>query len=928
MNKSKELHHLKQSIWFDNIDRKLINNGWLKEQIEKDVIYGLTSNPSIFKKSISGGEAYSLDIQSMSIAGLDTKKIFEELVIKDIQGVADLLKPTYLETNRIDGYVSLEVDPALANDTARTVAEAKRLWKLVDRKNLMIKIPATPAGILAIRETIAYGINVNVTLIFFVQRYLEVIDAYMSGLEERMDVNLPIDEIHSVASFFVSRLDVKLESKISELILSGNITEKDYQPYLGKPAIINSLYAYQEFEKSINTERFMKITNKQGNIQRPLWASTGTKNAAYSDVLYLEGLILPHTVNTVPPKTLSAFLDHGTCKLVDYSTGKENYFTMMKALGNLGVKFSKIWAELEEEGVAAFSSAQEELIAAIESKRSSIMESLKGIEIPLKERIEKLKSEEFSRKFFTPVTSLWTNDPYEAEEIIHRLAWIDAPILSRKIVAEAEKLLSEVKKDNFSHALVLGMGGSSLAPEVFSKIYKNESGIQISILDSTNPLQIDEKVKEIPIDKTLFVISSKSGTTAEVRALFAYFWDLVGKTDKEWTGGHFIAITDPGTQLEDLGKEMRFRKIFNSDPDVGGRYSALIAFGIVPAVLAGVNGNVLLDSAAQMRIMCSQSTSVEKNPGFILGSVLAEANLADRDKLTILTDVPFRAFGSWLEQLVAESSGKTGKGIVPIDIEPKLPVNEYSKDRIFYYLRSDGELDEFINTLVENNHPVIVSPLEEKYDLGGEIYKWEIAIATACSIIGVNPFNQPNVQESKTIANEMIQAYKNNPILAEKDILYSDDSFVLFGKLDKVINEKSLKTITSQFLTPTKGDYIAINAFLPRNDAFEDMLQQLRKKILRKYRVPVTFGFGPRFLHSTGQLHKGGRNNGIFLIITQDSTVDLQIPDEGMSFNTLERVQALGDMKALEQNGRRVMRIHLKAHSLSLSNLDRLFEEN
>ena len=928
MNKSKELHKLKQSIWFDNIDRKLINDGWLKEQIKDGVIFGLTSNPSIFKKSISGGGTYSLDIQTMSIAGFDTKKIFEELVAEDIRGVADLLKPTYLKTNRIDGYVSLEVDPALANETARTVTEAKRLWKLVDRKNLMIKIPATPAGIFAIRETIASGINVNVTLIFSVQRYLEVINAYMTGLEERIDTNQPIDEIHSVASFFVSRLDVKLESKISELIQSGNITEKDYQSYLGKPAIINGLYAYHEFEKSINAERFMKISENQGNIQRLLWASTGTKNDKYSDVLYVEGLILPHTVNTVPPKTLSAFLDHGTCKVVDLSSAKEEFLNMIKDLENLGVDFPKVWAELEKEGVAAFSNAQKDLISVLDSKRYLIIEALNGLKTPIKERVKKLKSEDFSRKYFVPVTSLWTNDPSEAEEIIHRMGWVDAPIVSREIVSEAEKLLSEVKSEGYSHALVLGMGGSSLAPEVFSKVFKNESGIHLTILDSTDPMQIDKKVKEIPVDKTLFILSSKSGTTAEVRTLFAYFWGLVERIDRNLPGDHFIAITDPGTQLEDLGNEKKFRKIFNADADVGGRYSALIAFGIVPAVLAGVDGHALLVSANQMREKCGESIPVEKNPGIILGIMLAEANNVGRDKLTILTDDPFNAFGSWLEQLVAESSGKTGKGIIPVDLEPKLPVKEYSNDRIFYYLRGEGNSDEFINTLVDNNHPVIVSQINDTFDIGGEIYKWEVAITTACSIIGVNPFNQPNVQESKAITNKMIDALKLTLELEEEGILYSDDSIAVFGNFKKELGGKSLTTIISQFLIPSKGDYIAIIAFLPRIDTYEEALQQLRNKLLMRFSVPVTLGFGPRFLHSTGQLHKGGRNNGIFLIITQEPTVDFDIPDEGMRFSTLERAQALGDMKALEQNKRRVLRIHLRSHSLPFTDIDKLFEGN
>jgi len=931
MNNSKKLHKLKQSIWFDNIDRNLIKNGWLRDQIEKEVIFGLTSNPSIFKKAITTGNGYSMDIQSMSWAGLDTKLIYEHLVIEDIRGVSDLLYPTYEATKQVDGYVSLEVDPAFANNTELTIEEAKRLWNLVDRKNLMIKVPATSAGVLAIKKLIAFGINVNVTLIFSVNRYLEVIDAYFSGLEERIDNNLPINQIHSVASFFVSRLDVKIESKVAEIIQSGKVKEEEVQPYLGKLGILNALYAYEEFDTSINTERYKKIAKKGGNIQRPLWASTGTKNANYSDVLYVEGLLLPYTVNTVPPKTLIAFLDHGKCNVVDYSAGKSEFEIIENKLDNFGVNFEELWIELEEEGVVAFVSAQDDIFEAIDKQHDYFQRSLGGLGAQIEERIETLKYGDFLNKFFAPDTALWATEPSEVDEVLHRLGWIDAPISNRAIIEEANHLLKDLKKDGFTHALVVGMGGSSLASEVFSKIFKGgetseERGLNLSILDSTDPIQIDEKTHEIPIKKTLFIISSKSGTTAEVRALLAYFWKLVEEADEHTPGKHFIVITDPGSPLEKLGLKRKFRKVFNANPNVGGRYSALIAFGIVPAVLAGIDGHRLLNAADHMRIKCSQSSPFEKNPGFVLGGVIAEAYFNNRDKVTILTDPIYNAFGSWLEQLIAESSGKSGKGILPIDREPIVPAANYSNDRVFYYLRSSGKLDGLVDDLVDLNHPVIVSYIDDKFDIAAEIYKWEIAIAAVCSFIRVNPFNQPNVQESKSITHGMISAYKQTPILKERNLLFSNSEFSVYGNMEIERKGKTIKEITEEFLTINAGDYISINAFLPRIEAYENVLQQIRKHLLDTYSVPVTLGFGPRFLHSTGQLHKGGKNNGLFLIISQNTPIDFKIPGEGMDFSILEKAQALGDMQALEQNDRRVLRIHLKQKTLIENNLIKLFE--
>jgi transaldolase/glucose-6-phosphate isomerase len=806
MNKSKKLHQLDQSIWLDNIDRNLIKNGWLRDQIEKEVIFGLTSNPSIFKNAITNGNGYSMDIQSMSWAGLDTKLIYEHLVIEDIRCVSDLLYPTYEATKQVDGYVSLEVDPIYADHPELTIKEAKRLWELVDRKNLMIKVPATLAGIPAIKELTASGMNVNVTLIFSVNRYLEVIDAYYSGLEERIKNNLPISQIHSVASFFVSRLDVKIESKIAKIIQSGKVNENEVQPYLGKIGILNALYAYEEFDTSRHIERFKKIAEKGGNIQRPLWASTSTKNANYSDVLYIEGLLLPYTVNTVPPKTLTAFLDHGKCDVVDYLSGKSKFEIIENKLENFGVNFEEVWIELEEEGVSAFLSAQKDLLEAINKQHDYFQRSLGGLGAQIEKRLEILKRGNFSTKFFAPDAALWTTEPSEVDEVLHRLGWIDAPILSRAIIDEADDLLKELKKDGFTHALVLGMGGSSLAPEVFSKVFRDgktsgERGLDLSILDSTDPIQIDEKIHEIPIEKTLFIISSKSGTTAEVKALLAYFWKLVKEVDEHSPGEHFIMITDPGTPLEKLGLERNFRRVFNADPNVGGRYSALTAFGIIPAVLAGIDGNRLLDAADHMRIKCSQSSPIEKNPGFALGSVIAEAYFNNRDKVTILTDPIYSAFGSWLEQLIAESSGKSGKGILPIDREPIVPAVNYSKDRVFYYLRNSGKLDGLVDALVDLDHPVIVSYLDDTFNIAAEIYKWEIAIAAACSFIQVNPFNQPNVQESKSITHGMISEYKQNPILEERNLIFSNSGYSVYGNMEIEKKEKTIKEITKEFFS-------------------------------------------------------------------------------------------------------------------------------
>ena len=914
MNKSQSLFKLGQSIWFDNVDRSLINNGWFAEQIKQRTFVGVTSNPSIFQKSISKGTEYSLDIQTMSWSNLDANAIYERLAIADIRDVADLLAPVYEETGKKDGYVSLEVDPLLANNPTETVREAKRLWKIVDRRNLMVKIPATPAGIFAIKEVIAEGINVNVTLIFSTQRYLEVLDAYYSGLEERIKRGDAIDHIHSVASFFISRMDVMIEDAVAEIEGSEEISKTNIKSILGKVGIQNAQHAYAAFEESIASDRFQKIKKAGGNLQRPLWASTGTKNPEYSDLIYVDALVLPHTVNTVPPSTLQALLDHGKTDLVVNNSFRENFEKSTTILESAGYNLEHIFQDLEIEGVEKFSSAQNALLNIIELEREKHLEQLAIAPDEMKEMIQELVHCNFISRFYQPDVTLFTKDPDEEAEVLQRFGWIDAPTKSRDLIEKSEKLRDDLIRAGFSHTVVLGMGGSSLAPEVFSKVFESEqsqkAGLKLSIIDSTDPIQIQSTLEEIPIKNSLFIASSKSGTTAEMNSLTGYILKLLKEEGASNPGNNFICITDPGTPLESFAKENNFRAIFHADANVGGRYSALIAFGVIPAILAGVDANKLLDNAARMQMRCSQDVEIEQNPAFVLATILSEAYSKGTDKLTILADEPFTSFGSWLEQLVAESSGKNGNGLTPIDGEPILDVSRYSDDRIFYYLRHDGSLDGLVDTLHESGFSALVSDIHEPYDIAGEMYKWEIAVAAFCSMMGVNPFNQPNVQASKLLSVKMLEAYRESPVFDEGEKIFENDLLAVYGAAQKTLNPGD-KIIPALFSVKT-SDYISINAFLPRISVYQEMLQAFRLELMHRFALPVTLGFGPRFLHSTGQLHKGGKNNGIFLVLTQDTPSEMMIPGDEIPFSILEKAQALGDMRALEENGRRVVRFHFK----------------
>jgi transaldolase/glucose-6-phosphate isomerase len=886
MTPIEKLHNLNQSIWYDNIQRKLIDSGELAAMIEHGDIRGVTSNPSIFKNAISKSNDYDSALTPLAWSGWNAERIFWQLAIEDIQAACDLFSPLYEESRGGDGYVSLEVSPYLANDTDRTVEQAKVLWQRVNRPNLMIKIPATKAGIPAIRQAIAAGLNINVTLIFSIERYQEVMDAYLGGLEDRAAEDQPLERIASVASFFISRVDSMIDSKLPE----------DSQLH-GMAAIANARLAYEAFEGVFNGKRFHFLNERfKARVQRPLWASTSTKNPDYPDTLYVDELIGSNTVNTVPPVTLDAFRDHGKA-LLTISKDIEGARKTILDIESSGILMAEITQELEDEGVQAFAEAFTSLLAAIEERRETAVSQLGPLAAAVSNRVEDLEAKLIVGRIWDHDPSLWTNDPAGQVEVKNRLGWLDLPEKSAATLPKISNFADEVHTDGIERFLLLGMGGSSLSPEVLAHVFAREGSESprwkpyLSILDSTDPAQVAQAARDFPPEESLYIVASKSGSTAEVKAMFEYFWKLSGGD-----GSRFIAITDPGTPLEDLATERGFRHVFFADPQVGGRYSALTAFGLVPAGLLGLSPNSLLSRAAWMRAQSLESVPPARNPGLVLGAALAESVLSGMDKLTILADAPYETFGSWLEQLIAESSGKQGKGIIPIDREPVGEISDYNGDRLFIYLRNSGMFDSWVKDLQDAGHPVLKFDLSEPYDIGAEFFRWEFATAIACHLLGVNAFDQPDVQDSKTRTKNRIKEYQKEGSFPGGEALKLEEAGI------------ALKDF---FRQASPSDYIAINAYLPRFTKMVEELQELRVALRAKTRCAVTLGFGPRFLHSTGQLHKGGPDNGLFLLVTTDPTNDIDIPNGGMSFGTLECAQALGDYEALIGRGRRVLHIHL-----------------
>jgi len=914
MGRAKELHKLGQSIWYDNIERSMLEDGSIARMIEAGQIYGITSNPSIFEKAIGSGSAYDSAIQTLASSGMDKEQIYTRLVIEDIQRACDLFKPLYEASGGNDGFVSLEVSPLLAHNALATISDARSLWAQVNRKNLMIKVPATQEGLTAIRTLTSDGININATLLFSIDRYKEVMLAYLAGLEDRLNKGEEIRHIRSVGSFFISRIDTNVDQALVNL---QKETDVETGHLLGKVAIANAKLAYQAWKDLVKTERFQHLEKLGAVMQYPLWASTGTKDPAYSDTLYIDSLEAKGTVNTVPPKTLAAFLDHGAVGL-QIDTNLEADRTDLASLQSLGIDLGQITAFLEVDGVLKFEQAYLSLLGTIETKRQLTLKGLVHLVEPIQQAVCAAAEDVLVTRLFDHDPTLWTEDRAQFDEIRNRLGWLDLPSAQLSQIAGLESFRNLCLQAGFTDVFVLGMGGSSLAPEVYSLTFAKEvpagKGLRLQIIDTTNPDEIAWRASSVDLRKTVFIVASKSGSTSETNAAFHYFWQQLIDLHVEHPGDHFIAITDPGTTLETLARERKFMRTFQAPSNVGGRYSAFTTFGLVPAALMGIDLRKMLGRAVEAELACCKDVPYAQNPGLVLGLSLAAACKAGQDKLIFGADETCRPFGPWLEQLVAESSGKEGKGVLPVESEPLINPEIYTKDRFFVDMRVDDDGGERLSALINAGHPIIRLKLADVYDLAKQIYLWEYATAILCAGIGVNPFDQPNVQESKANTKAVIKAFEETGTLDEGKPVWQNEQGSIFGKVSSdIASAQDITDTVRTFLSSLEtGGYIAINAYLERTPEMEAQLAALREKLVKTYRCPVTLGFGPRFQHSTGQLHKGGFAGGHFLVLTKDPTFDLQIPEESLSFGVLQRAQALGDMESLERNNRKVIRVHLK----------------
>ena len=895
----KELKAIGQSLWLDNIRRQLITSGELG-RLRDEGLTGVTSNPTIFEKAVSGSTDYDEAMVQLVRAKKTPAEMLWELMVEDIQAAADVFRPVYDQTKRGDGFVSIEVSPTVANNTRQTIKWAEDLHDRCRRPNVMVKIPATREGLPAIRDQISKGHNINVTLIFSVKRYAEVVEAYLAGLEELHGKGGDLSKVASVASFFVSRVDTKVDKQLADKI--DGATEprqkQSLERLFGKAAIANSKMAYERYAKLFDGPRWEKLRNAGAQTQRCLWASTSTKDPRYPDTYYVEELIGPDTVDTIPPATLAAFREHGEVRR-SLDENVDIARRQLKQLADAGIDLDQVTNELEVEGVAAFTKSFESLLQTLTKAAKDIRagkgprqwHSLGGLQPAVDAQITKLQKDDAPRRLWAKDSTLWTPDPAKRQEIHDRLGWLDVADKMQEKVGELRDVAFLGRK--FSDVVLLGMGGSSLCPDVLRHTFGAVKGHpKLHVLDTTDPATILGVRAKIKLPTTLFIVASKSGETTETLSHFAYFFDQTKKNGKQ-----FAAITDPGTSLEKLARDNGFRWIFPNPPDIGGRYSALSYFGMVPGALMGVNVAELLERAVEMEHSCADSVPVEGNPGTWLGAVMGGLATQGRNKVTLITSPKVATFGYWVEQLIAESTGKEGKGIVPVEGEPVGKPAVYGDDRLFVYIRMDADPpNRAVKALEKYGHPVVTLTLRDRLDLGGEFFRWEVATAIAGSILGIDAFDQPNVQESKDNTKKVLATFKSR------------------GKLpaaESVAAAKAKAGIASLLGRAKKGAYFAIMAYTTRTPGSEAAVAAIRTAVRDKTKIATTAGYGPRFLHSTGQLHKGGPKTGLFLQIVQDDAKDVPIPGQPYSFSVLKQAQAIGDLQSLTSRRLPVVRVTL-----------------
>lgn len=881
------------SIWLDGLRRGTLMSGEFARLIREGV-RGAIIDPRVLEQAISGSTDYDDGLRRLVGEGCVATAIQRTLLVEDAREAADALRPLFEASGERDGYVSCPL-PGAPRDTESMLEAAAELHKSLRRENFLVQLPATPAGVRACALLAAQGFSSHVTLVFDADRAEHVMSAFRQGVATAKDSRARL-----WLGPTLNRLDASVDRELRALIQRG-ADEATCEGLLSRAALALAR------QLQLATQSLTDTIADQPRV-RLLFSGVDPTEAGQAPTHYL-GTLLGSLVCAQTHASFEAFQDLDASDVDGRLglSGERQPAPVFSALSQVGVDMATVGSELRGALSHDLSRADEALCHVITARREALLEqaperqrlSLGDAPRPVMEALKALGRQEAPRRLWHADPTLFTADPAHEASIRSRLGWLHSPARMRAHLDDLSEFSRQMYRAGFRKVLLMGMGGSSLCPEVLANTYGQTPGfMELRVLDSTDPSAVLHAAEWVEVGQTLFIVASKSGGTIEVRAFEAYFFEMVKEHLGARAGSQFVAITDPQTALVDLARRRGYARVFENDPNIGGRYSAVSLFGLLPAALIGADLEALVGDAERMAVSCAPVVPSEDNPGLRLAAFVAGLAKAGRDKLTLVLSPEVASLGSWIEQLVAESTGKQGRGVVPIDQEPLGAPDSYTQDRAFVYVRFGGRaqtpLDLEVDQLVSAGHPVARIGMLAEHDLGGEFFRWEIATAFTGALLGVNPFDEPNVTEAKQETASLIAHFERTGELSVPPGA-APSSAQVASLLDSLL----------------PGDYLVLSAYIERTPARDALFAKIREQIRDRYRVATTLGYGPRFLHSTGQLHKGGPASVKFLVFTQDRSLDLAIPGKPYGFAVLRDAQAFGDLAVLERRERRAQHVQL-----------------
>ena len=909
MDPIQSVHSLGQSLWLDIIRRDSLDSGELADRVAAGELRGATSNLTILESAILSSDSYSVDLRRLAQAGWTAEKIFNQLAVDDIRAAADAFLPLFEQTNGGDGFVSIDVNPEFADDTNRTIEEARRLWDAVNRPNAMIKIPATLAGLPAIESSIRAGINVNATLIFSLGRYIEVMEAYMIGLEGRLEAGGSLDYVTSVASFFVSPIDIALDEQLREVFQRCEAEGERASSLLGKVAIANSKLAYAQFVATFQGERFQKLATRGARVQRPLWASTSMKNPEYPDTYYVDNLIGPDTVNALSEASLKAFKDHGTPEL----TLPENISTarsQLQALDDLGISLDAAAEQLEVQGVSESAISYRSILGTIEEKAGAFQKEIAALEPKMRETLAEVELDDVGKRLWQQDVTLWVERDREKARVRRWLGWLSEPARASTETAELTRF-AEALDPAITTFVLIGSGGGTITAEMLARILAPPNGIDLHTISTANPDDIRTIKRKIAPEATFYLLVDSSSGDGIEEHLLSTFWEQALRKLEEQTGDHFVVITKDGSKLHHWAVEKGIQKIIEADKQDDFWLSPFNWTSLLPAAQAGADIQSFVQGGVGMTRACGPLVDVAQNPGLFLSSVLAAAFRSGRDKVTLFADPPLEPILKWIEGLLAAGRGKEESGFIPIWDEPLGSGNVYGDDRLFVYLRSSGALDRRLAGWIRADIPVLVLETSTNPEAIGEmLVQWQIGAAIAQHLLSVNPTDLDARHRTRAELQHILHRLERKGALPQADPLWQGDGVQLrAASRDLQFTGSGLSEVVDFILSESQeAGGLGLRLYTPMSITLQGKVKRLRHTLRDQLGL-----FSLASPAGCDLCSDRGLKDMVYLILMVKPRKDEAIPGKNYTFGQLFEGQALSDLAAMKGYGSPVLYLYFDA---------------